>query len=874
MSSVPSVLIARLDDTKSIYAIEHDSRNRYVFFKLASPVDLNKIYSVAVVTRLSTSRPGSRAASVSTRGGDDACLDQKSQFEGPKFSKKKKLDIEAIQSMVRRKSATGDSQIDSIISSTPLPAAVAPDASAETPSQLYIPASQEAPLVQPGPTPEEVLENIRSQYLENLYLSKASTAYFAKGPLSRARATYQLDIDSTFEMDELIGFLKSLVLPTTTLDKKYRDGVTEAVSKIESGGGSDVGLPGKAPRKKRAPKKIKLAKNGLYTNEDALIQKWWENYDNSLEVPGTSRESVTRSRISQLRIRETQLQMIVILEALQLEKMALPAQAELAGDLPAAEVKAEEKEKIPVKKTKAKKPQDLSALINILVDRLAIWQSVSAEESKGAVESVEEVDDADKPTGITDKHAADILKDYCVEVIVPFYAAKLPSICDAICRKLGGPKIVPSARPPMKKSATIANPASRPGAATKRAPPRVSEAPTLERLMTEERAQSRLGSRGVSRAASLMRSATMPGVKREKSETPSLSRIPSMESQPLSRNGVQNAKKHREVDMSFSSLINPVFQKANIDIVKKDAIEALRKPNRQLAGKTLMEELTERKAAAAANQSRKAKKPVRNALFDGVRSQGVQIQATPKGNRHNDMMAEPRLPQMYRGSHGDEHEREPSIILPTSVSRVPSSGSRLGGRRAEEPAILKATPLKRRVEPIQRAMIDTPVRSLSLSRTDLKQSITATPARATSYSHHGSLQAAGASDIIVESPARLASSRQLFKDHLQRGGLGAPLSPSPPQRQSTVKDDMGPPVSLKKNIFETPQKLKETLPSTPEPSNKPLKPLDFGRARSKAVSESPGAPLAVISQAVAPQSSPGEDLYGALLTAWNEEDDL
>ena len=47
---------------------------------------------------------------------------------------------------------------------------------------------------------------------------QASLAYFAKGPLSRARAAFHLDYDSTLEMGDLIRFLESLVLPINVFD--------------------------------------------------------------------------------------------------------------------------------------------------------------------------------------------------------------------------------------------------------------------------------------------------------------------------------------------------------------------------------------------------------------------------------------------------------------------------------------------------------------------------------------------------------------------------------------------------------------------------------------------------------------------------------
>lgn len=889
MSSISTVLIAKLDDNKSLYAIEYDSHNRYVIFRLGSRTDLNKIYSVAIHSRqTAASRPQSRAGSILTPG-DDVFVDKNLQVDGPKFSKRKKLAIEAITSMTRKPSVAATiSQDDWSIMSNPLLAATTADTPmAEAPSQSYIPASQEVVEPPPEPTKEEILENIRSQYLENLYLSKASTAYFAKGPLSRARATYQLDIDSTYDMKELIDFLKTLILPSKTLETKYKaneGGIVEAISKIEAGEGIDA-APRKAPRKKRAPKKIKLGKNGLYTNEDSLLRQWWENYDPSTEVPGTSRGSITRSRITELRIRETQLQMIVILETLQLEKTAPPPEPRLASDLPNASPKEEKEEEKPAPKTKAKKPQDLPALVNIHVDRLSIWQSVSTEVSAGAIQSVEEVDSSNAPAGITDKHAADTLKDFCVEVIVPFFSAKLPDICDSISKKLGGPRILPPARPPMKKTSTIAISTARPGAATRRAAPRVSEAlMDLERLRTEERERSRPASRGPSRAISLMRSATMPGtsgLKKETSETPSLSRVPSFEAK--TRGGVNTSQKPREVDMTFSDILRPISKKAEIQNEVQKAISAMKRPNRLLVGQS-MAELSDKRKELAASQSRKAKKPVRNALFDNAKDgKSVQIQATPRAGRTRDAMSqqEPMLPRMgmYGVRHGHDFEPEPSMIPPSSISRIPSSGSRLHETAGGE-EVLKATPAKRRPEPSQPFMDNTPIRKPSFSRSTsaFQQSISATPARAPSFSQSMNaapvFEAAALTDRVADTPARPSSSRNLLGD-LQRIRQSAPPSPSPPKRQSSVRDFMGPP-RKENSIFETPKKVRDTpakVPATPDVIATPLKRLDFGRSDGMAMPESPEVVRKeVVRREEAPPSSQPEDIYKTL--GWDDDDDI
>src|ERR1700710_640701 len=117
-------------------------------------------------------------------------------------------------------------------------------------------------------------------------------------------------------MNEYVTFLEGLIMSTTLIDKKYKDGVPGCVSLIDINDHSaeDASQAVGKSKKRKSAKKMKPGKSGLYPLEETLIRKWWASYDDDADdnVPGASREEITRSRISQLRIRETQLQMIVI----------------------------------------------------------------------------------------------------------------------------------------------------------------------------------------------------------------------------------------------------------------------------------------------------------------------------------------------------------------------------------------------------------------------------------------------------------------------------------------------------------------------------------------------------------------------------------
>lgn len=164
------------------------------------------------------------------------------------------------------------------------------------------------------------------------------------------------------------------------------------------------------------------------------------------------------------------------------------------------------------------------------------------------------------------------------------------------------------ARPKLMASGSLSAASSRPGGITKR-PVSTKARRSLQRVITDER-HAREGSRGASGAISLMRSVTtpaIPGLKRERSETPLLSSIPSAESQSMlvNRGGMLKSKKfsQREVDLSSLAAVNDAkLKKASIEAELKDAITALKRPNRQLAGQLQME--AEKRAASASTHSR------------------------------------------------------------------------------------------------------------------------------------------------------------------------------------------------------------------------------------------------------------------------------
>lgn len=695
MGSQPVVLIARLETDKTLYALERQDNGLYTLCKLGGWVDLEKMSSHATVAYSKLIRPRPKT---SPEHGQPEPLETPQLH---KENKKRRVAIEAIQSLVKRppraRSISLHSQVAEIIEA-PTPAEdesthlEVSDVSTPIPPEVPKPSATPVPEEISPPTAGDMFNNIRNQYLEALYHSmvgfppssgatfwiadeiQGSLAYFAKGPLSRARAAFHLDFDANLDMKDLIGFLKSLVLTTVQIDKKYRETVPEILAKMKIHM-ADSADEQDAKSKKRKSKKMKIGKDGMYPMEDEHVRKWWDAHkpqpkdDDSMvtEVP-----QETRLQISRLRSRETQLQMILILEILALESTktasnsidsALPG---LPGEDPHADLS---KEETPKKRNK----HNLPVLLEVHADRLSIWQSTSFEEIKMLDESQSGAHTSEqKPSRST----SDPLRDFCVDIIVPFFSSRLPEQCDSLNRKLGGPVMPSPAKPKPKKPEAVAKPKTKPGAVTKRAAvPKTGR--TLERVLSKETERHRRSmSRGPGSVIALMRSASTPALsilKRESNDVP-VTNVPRRDSKDAG--GVQN-KDSGPSPHGSAKRGNPeerARRDAEIKAELRDAISGLRKPNREVVGKA-MAEADERKATTSLSQLRKSRKPTQHPGVPSI------VKATPAGPRFRNALARDAHSQPIMGKIHESVEME---HVPSSYSQglVPSSASRKRSRDA------------------------------------------------------------------------------------------------------------------------------------------------------------------------------------------------
>ncbi|KAI0098653.1 DNA replication regulator SLD3-domain-containing protein [Nemania sp. FL0031] len=708
MGNRPVVLIARLESNRSIYAIERQANALYVLCHLGSWVDLGQLCDLAIV---------SYTALIHKQSAPPAEPTRHVPLTTPQIShtnKKRRLAIEAIQSLVKKPTR---SRSISVLSQ-PSDGARPPTSGSQAPGSALDPGSvaiaqptlspdsstlapglsaqSQADLVQEQddaltiPTAEGIFDNIRNQYFEALYHSMGSLAYFAKGPLSRARAAFHLDCDSTLEMSDLVEFLKSLVMTTVQIDKKYRETIPRIQSEMMKTFIEDSDAeqrPGKANPKKRKPKKVKLGKDGLYPDEDDHVRRWWASHkpspqDDEESTTKSTEQQETKLQVSLLRSRETQLQMILILEILSLEPLVVREAAndpQLPG-LPFPEESLESSKEIPARK---RNKHNFPFLLDVHADRLCIWQSTALDEFNVMNESQTGLAlESQKPS----KFTSDPLKDFCVDIIVPFFSARLPEHCDSINRKLGGPVMLAPAKPNRKKPETTSKSKPKPGAAAKRPAP-LKSSRTLEKVLSKETERNRRSmSRGPSGMIALMRSAstpTIPLLKREASEPLSLMSIPKADSNTyqekhLSSIGPGSSRRRAETKEKRDAFVKAELQ---------DAISTLRRPNRDVVGKA-MAEADERRAVTSLSQLRKSRKPTQHRVPSVVK-------ATPVGSRFHDVFAKSHNSQstsLQRFNAISEEQAIPSSsMVPSSAPRKRNREAAFGSEPAAHPTISTST---------------------------------------------------------------------------------------------------------------------------------------------------------------------------------------
>lgn len=165
MGNQPMVLIARLDDGRTLYAIERESKGLHALCRIGSWVDLNRLKAQSLGSNSPAFKSVEPVSSTRVTERDATPILTPTTAS---YSKEKSRAIQAIQSMVKRRSPVSASESQS--APPEKPQVENKEDCKPAPDEL-MPQELDA-AISAQPTADEIFDNVRSQYFEALYLSK------------------------------------------------------------------------------------------------------------------------------------------------------------------------------------------------------------------------------------------------------------------------------------------------------------------------------------------------------------------------------------------------------------------------------------------------------------------------------------------------------------------------------------------------------------------------------------------------------------------------------------------------------------------------------------------------------------------------------
>ena len=513
--------------------------------------------------------------------------------------------------------------------------------------------SAAAPTSEPADTESTVntiVTSVVEQYLDALYLSRTSLAYFPKSTLSRARTAALGSAQDYPRLREYASHLRGMVLSPINFDKKYRATIPDAIqglsSRLEA---KDNNTSILRPKKAKKLKKPKPGKSGLYSVENDLITRWW--YSQEVTPSQSSGDDFARRVQADLRFREILLQVILVLEVLAIEASLPPS-----GSTPKNEAKSsnptDSVEQIhePIR-GKPKKPVDLNNTLELLVDRLCIWQSIEALEDDQKSKQAK-AQDSDKRTQHNPSMSSDTLQDFYHHVLVPFYAVRMRQKIEELAKRMG---VLTQLSPPRPRSRHSVDKVP-PGASMRRRRRQVSGSGLPRTLSDGSKPEG-------TRRASLTRSVTDSFLRTDPRERSTTLLEDSMRPprRTLSRaSSISSSTKlsQREVDLTAVARFNQSkpTRKASVDQELQQAIATLKKPNRGKAVEEYVNSLDNQKAQMSKRPWLKSKL-------------GVEVGATPR--KEQKVKDIPSFPAHPPGAAFDDVEctipsTDPSVSLSAS----------------------------------------------------------------------------------------------------------------------------------------------------------------------------------------------------------------
>lgn len=536
LSAPGNVVIVKVDGEKQLSAIEKAKDNCYVLYRLSNQLQMKDVRKTAAQTKHLSSMDENNARYI--YGDSWWCGVGNSEFP---FAECDYLsaDLAALEM------GTALPEISDAAISTPAVARLPLSPHAEHAIEASMPEIK-------APSIAEILGQMNKQYFDTLYVTKTSLAYFSKSTLSRARAVC-LECGNgqpNTLFVELAEHLQTMILPLNKMDLKYKESFLQCALD-ERVTDSTV----------------------FKSGEERFIQRWREATFEDRFIRRS--DSDFKQKLQELRIREMELQIILLLEILALQKenptILIPNQDISKGRNGNAKLRRR-------KPKAADKLPDPDVLLDLLVDRLCIWHSIGSETNeKGGIP-------VKGKEGTSEK---DHLRHFSVEVIMAFYASKLPEKCASINKKFGVHVLSPSKPSSMIRSA--------------KKEPRTNKPPSMNQSITTW---------------------TIPHSSRANTEPLSLLAAEGASGPKTVRGGTLNSKSFTKKIVQLDT--NPTQKKADEEL--KNVIKTLKKPNRLAVSSEIVDD-AEKRLANARNKYHKPKKPTKSS------STNVLVSATPKKRR-------------------------------------------------------------------------------------------------------------------------------------------------------------------------------------------------------------------------------------------------
>ncbi|KAF3196714.1 hypothetical protein TWF679_004526 [Orbilia oligospora] len=366
------ILIAKYDNTRQLAAIQrvgHPRSGLYTLFRLSNHVNMGPVKTMAAHLKKEIGKWWKPAE----------LDDDGAQSELEEWWEDGNMDQSILVNALQGVHVTPGSRqlnLDKLLTVTKS-LAIAKNKPALKPKICPLPSGP-APPSNTDSVPEFGLARLRQQYYSLLYTSKSSLQYFPKTSLSRARVLFPTNGESPVSRLDLLLCLENMVMSVEECDDKYRAGIRDVSNARRAQSGMADQMTNDQLESTIVPP------NCLRDNEIKYVLKWLKSLsDDDGPIRSLEQEEIHLQKCTtELRSRETELQVIVILEILAIKE-------------------------------------------DLLVDRLCIWHSIgTGEEPKSS---------QPKP-----KDAKDRLRHFCIEIVIAYYSSRLPNICEDIRCKCTG----------------------------------------------------------------------------------------------------------------------------------------------------------------------------------------------------------------------------------------------------------------------------------------------------------------------------------------------------------------------------------------------------------------------------------------------------